>query len=67
LAEAGFAAKHRLGEVPRGEPSIAVVAAAGHRAEAFEACRWVIDEAKRRLPIWKKERFDDGSERWREE
>ncbi len=65
--EAGFAAQHRLGEVPRGEPSIAVVAAAGHRAEAFEACRWVIDEAKRRLPIWKKERFDDGSERWREE
>ena len=65
--EAGFAAQHRLGEVPPGEPSIAVVAAAGHRAEAFEACRWVIDEAKRRLPIWKKERFDDGSEHWREE
>jgi molybdopterin synthase catalytic subunit len=65
--EAGVSVQHRLGHVPLGEPSIAVAAAAAHRAEAFAACRWVVDEAKRRLPIWKRERFEDGSTRWREE
>jgi molybdopterin synthase catalytic subunit len=64
---AGLSAQHRLGRVPLGEPSIAVVVAAPHRTEAFAACRWVIDEAKRRLPVWKKERFDDGAVRWREQ
>lgn len=62
----GLAARHRVGYVPTGEPSIAVVASAAHRDEAFAACRWVVDEAKRRLPVWKKERFDDGTARWRE-
>ncbi len=65
--EATFAAQHRLGRVPRGEPSIAVIAAAPHRDEAFAACRHVIEEAKRRLPVWKKELFEDGAARWREE
>ena len=60
------AAEHRLGDVPVGEPSIAIVAAAPHRAEAFAACRYVIEEAKRRLPIWKREMFADGSADWRE-
>lgn len=64
---ARFAARHRVGWVPTGEPSIAVAAAAPHRAEAFAACRFVIEEAKRRVPVWKKERLDDGSARWREE
>lgn len=64
---ARFAARHRVGHVPVGEPSIAVVAAAPHRAEAFAACRYVIEEAKRRLPVWKKEQFEDGSTRWRED
>lgn len=62
-----FAAQHRVGNVPVGEPSIAIAAAAPHRAEAFAACRFVIEEAKRRLPVWKKEFFDDGSVRWRED
>ncbi|GBD33458.1 Molybdopterin synthase catalytic subunit [bacterium HR33] len=57
---------HRLGEVPAGEASIAVAAAAPHRAEAFTACRYVIEEAKKRLPIWKRELMDDGTRRWRE-
>ncbi len=57
---------HRLGSVPAGEPSIAVVASAPHRAEAFEACRHVIEEAKKRLPVWKKEIFEDGAQAWRE-
>ncbi len=52
--EAGFAAQHRLGEVPRGQPSVAVVAAAGHRAEAFEACRFILEKIKLKVPIWKR-------------
>jgi len=51
---------HRLGEVPLGEPSIAVVAVAPHRDAAFEAARYAIDETKARSPIWKAERFVDG-------
>ena len=62
----GIAIRHRLGEVATGTASIAVVAAAPHRAEAFDAGRWVVEEAKRRLPVWKRERFADGSSRWRE-
>ncbi len=58
--------QHRLGTVALGEASIAVAAAAPHRAEAFDACRFVIEEAKRRLPVWKKERMADGTDRWRE-
>jgi molybdopterin synthase catalytic subunit len=64
--DARFAVQHRIGLVPAGEPSIAVAAAARHRAEAFEACRFIIDAAKQRLPVWKKELLDDGSARWRE-
>ena len=55
---------HRLGEVPTGEASVAVVVAAAHRASAFDACRWTMDELKRRVPIWKKERFQGGDEGW---
>lgn len=51
---------HRLGDVPLGEPSIAVVAAAPHRDAAFLAARYAIDETKARAPIWKAERFRDG-------
>lgn len=51
---------HRLGDVPLGEPSIAVVAAAPHRDAAFGAARYAIDETKARAPIWKAERFADG-------
>lgn len=58
--------RHRVGEVPLGEASIAVAAAAPHRPEAFDAARWIIDQAKRRLPVWKKERSADGSTSWRE-
>ena len=51
---------HRTGEVPLGAASIAVVAVAAHRAAAFEAARYAIDETKARAPIWKAERFTDG-------
>jgi molybdopterin synthase catalytic subunit len=51
---------HRTGEVPLGDVSIAVVAVAPHRAAAFDAARYAIDETKARAPIWKAERFADG-------
>jgi molybdopterin synthase catalytic subunit len=51
---------HREGEVPLGEPSVAIVACAPHRDAAFEAARYAIDETKGRAPIWKAERFQDG-------
>lgn len=55
---------HRLGEVKVGEASVAVVTSAHHRAAAFDAARWVMDELKRSVPIWKKERFADGAAEW---
>jgi molybdopterin synthase catalytic subunit len=61
---ARVALRHRVGEIPTGEASVAVVAAAPHRAEAFAAARFVIDETKRRAPIWKKERLASGAARW---
>lgn len=44
---------HRIGIVRVGEPSVVVAVSAGHRAEAFEAARFLIDELKRRVPVWK--------------
>jgi MoaE-MoaD fusion protein len=51
---------HRTGEVPLGEPSVAIVAVSPHREAAFEAARYAIDETKARAPIWKSEQFADG-------
>lgn len=55
---------HRLGRVPLGEASVAVVVSAAHRAAAFDACRWLIDTLKADVPIWKKEIWSDGSTTW---
>ena len=55
---------HRLGEVPIGDAAVLIVAGAAHRGQAFDAVRWVIDELKSRVPIWKHERYADGSEAW---
>jgi molybdopterin converting factor subunit 1 len=52
---------HRLGRLEIGETSVLIVVASGHRAAAFDACRWVIDTLKRTVPIWKKEYFEDGA------
>jgi molybdopterin synthase catalytic subunit len=52
---------HRIGEVGIGEVSVAIAVAAPHRAEVFDACRYAIEELKARAPIWKSERFADGS------
>jgi len=62
--EARVTLQHRVGLIPVGEASIAIAAAAPHREEAFAACRFVIEEVKQRLPIWKKELRGDGSEKW---
>ena len=55
-----FVAVHRTGKLKVGEVAVAVAASAEHRKEAFEACRYGIDEIKIRLPIWKKEVSDSG-------
>lgn len=64
FAIAACAIAHRLGEVPPAEPSVAVLVSAPHRAAAFDACRWAMDELKRTVPIWKKEFFADGGAEW---
>jgi molybdopterin synthase catalytic subunit len=57
-----IAVVHRIGAVPIGEAAVAIVAAAPHRSDAYDANRFVIEAIKDRLPIWKRERFADGSE-----
>ncbi len=51
---------HRIGPVPIGQASVAIVVSAGHRAPAFAACRWLIDRLKAIVPIWKREHFRGG-------
>jgi molybdopterin synthase catalytic subunit len=55
---------HRIGALSIGDAAVAIVVAASHRGEAFEACRWLIEEVKSKVPIWKRERYVDGSEAW---
>lgn len=52
---------HRVGRVSVGEASVVIAVAARHRGEAFDACRYAIDELKARAPIWKEEHYTDGS------
>jgi molybdopterin synthase catalytic subunit/molybdopterin converting factor small subunit len=52
---------HRLGRLQIGETSVLIIVASAHRAQAFDACRWVIDTLKKTVPIWKKETFADGA------
>lgn len=59
------ACAHRLGLVPEGESSVLIAVASGHRAEGFATCKYIIDEIKARVPIWKKEIYTDGSA-WKE-
>jgi len=51
---------HRIGVVPVGEASVAIAVSSGHRTEAFDACRWLIDRLKEIVPIWKKEHYRGG-------
>ena len=58
------AAVHRIGELAVGEVSVAIAASTPHRAQSFDACRYVIEEIKKRLPVWKHEHYADGQARW---
>ncbi len=58
------AMQHRVGELGVGEVSVVIAVSAPHRALAFELCRYGIEEIKRVVPIWKKERLADGKEHW---
>jgi molybdopterin synthase catalytic subunit len=55
---------HRLGRVPLGEASVAIVVSTPHRADAFAAGQWLIDTLKRDVPIWKQEHWADGTSEW---
>lgn len=59
-----IAAEHRLGELTVGECSVAVAVAHPHRGPAFDTARYVIEELKRRVPIWKREQYVDGTREW---
>ena len=56
---------HRLGAVNVGEASVIVAVSCRHRAAAFEACAWIMDELKKLVPIWKREVFEHGA-KWKE-
>ena len=58
------ALRHRIGSLAVGDLAVAVVVASAHRADAFAACRHVIEEVKRRVPIWKREHYADGTVTW---
>src|SRR5712672_432854 len=55
---------HRIGDLAIGEMAVWVGVSARHRAEAFSACRYIIDEVKHRVPIWKKEHYENGDSGW---
>lgn len=55
---------HRVGRLEVGEASVAIAVASPHRAEAYEASRYMIEELKRRVPVWKREGYVDGDREW---
>ena len=59
-----IAVEHRLGELALGECSVAIAFAHPHRDRAFEAARYIIEEIKQRVPIWKREQYVDGDREW---
>lgn len=61
---AGVYCVHRLGPLEIGDIAVIVGISTAHRGEAFDACRYVIDEVKHRVPIWKKEHYVDGDSGW---
>jgi molybdopterin synthase catalytic subunit len=59
-----LAAVHRIGDLEIGDLAVVAAASCAHRAEAFEACRALIDRLKHEVPIWKRQWFRDGSSEW---
>lgn len=64
FAIADAACVHRIGELAVGDLAVWVGVSAAHRDAAFAACRWIIDEVKARVPIWKHERYAEGDAQW---
>ncbi len=62
--QVAIALRHRIGRLEIGDAAVAVAAASAHRDEAFLACRHVIEDLKRRVPIWKREMYADGTVEW---
>jgi molybdopterin synthase catalytic subunit len=58
------AAVHRVGDLAIGDLAVVVAVSSPHRAEAIDACRALIDEIKRSVPVWKHQYFEDGSDEW---
>ena len=56
--------EHRIGRLALGEASVVIAVAHPHRAEAYDASRFIIEELKRRVPIWKREEYVDGTREW---
>jgi molybdopterin synthase catalytic subunit len=59
-----LAAVHRVGDLDVGDLAVVVAVSCPHRGEAFEACRMLIDTLKHEVPIWKHQRFGDGTDEW---
>lgn len=59
-----YAVFHYKGDLPVGGTSIVIAVSSAHRAESFEACRYVIEEIKTRAPIWKREHYPEGKSEW---
>lgn len=64
FAIADAACVHRVGDLEVGDLAVWVGVSAAHRDAAFSACRWIIDEVKSRVPIWKHERYSEGDATW---
>jgi molybdopterin synthase catalytic subunit len=64
FAIADAACVHRIGDLDVGDLAVWVGVSAAHRDAAFTACRWIIDEVKARVPIWKHERYAEGDAAW---
>lgn len=56
--------EHRIGQLSLGEASVVIAVSHAHRAEAYECSRFIIEELKRRVPIWKREEYVDGAREW---
>ena len=59
-----IAAAHRIGELAVGEVSVAIAVSTPHRAQAYDASRYIIEEIKQRLPVWKEEHYVSGEVEW---
>jgi molybdopterin synthase catalytic subunit len=64
FATGDIVVEHRIGQLGLGEASVVIAIAHAHRAQAYDASRFVIEQLKRRVPIWKREEYVDGTREW---